>query len=399
MRVLALVPYPYDRAPGQRYRMEQWAPLLEEMGAEITFEAFRCEELHSLLCQPGNTRRKIYLATRALARRLKALRFLADYDLVYIYNEAALLGPALIEKFISRRKVPIVFDFDDAIFLHYTYISPVSRYLRLLKCPGKTRAICQLAAHVLAGNSYLAGYSARVNPHVTIVPSTVDTDIYTVDDSREPSDPLVIGWTGSYSTVQYLDTVQPALQQLAQQERFKLRVIGVPDYELAGVEVEAVPWNSKTEVADLRPIDIGIMPLVDDLWTRGKCGMKALQYMGLGIPAVCSPVGINPTTICDNENGLVATTTDEWINQLTRLLHSQSLRERLGMAGRATIEAEYSTSVHAPRVFQIFKAVVRDARVRKEHSKFSLSQLISDQDWERSDCTTLLDDGPCDSDP
>lgn len=362
MRILALVPYPYDRAPGQRYRMEQWAPLIEKLGARIHFESFRCEELHSLLCEPGSTARKVYLASSALLRRWKVVRSLQDYDLVYIYNEAAMLGPALFETMIGTKGVPMVFDFDDAIFLHYTYISPVSRYLRLLKFPGKTKTICQVAAHVLAGNSYLAGYAARFNPHVTIVPSTVNTELYTARANGHSSSPLTIGWTGSYSTVQYLNTLRTALQELAKRERFKLRVIGIPNYKLDGVELEALPWQSEREVSDLRPVDIGIMPLPDDPWTRGKCGMKALQYMGLGIPAVCSPVGINPIIIRDNENGLLATTQAEWISQLTRLLRSSALRERLGNAGRATVEAEYSTSIHAPRVYQIFKSIVREAK-------------------------------------
>jgi glycosyltransferase involved in cell wall biosynthesis len=362
MRILALVPYPYDRAPGQRYRIEQWTPLLKQFGVEIIFEPFRCSELHALLCKPANTLRKVSLTSQALARRLKVLKLIKDYDLVYIYNEAAMIGPAFIENYISMKGVPFVFDFDDSIFLHYTYISPVSRYLRLLKFPKKTGAICRLASHVIAGNSYLASYASHFNKHVTIVPSTIDTDSYTVENPKPASDPPVIGWTGSYSTVQYLDTLRLTLQRLARRERFKLRVIGVPHYQLDGVAVEAIPWRAETEVADLRAIDIGIMPLPDDEWTRGKCGMKALQYMALGIPTVCSPIGVNSTIIRDNENGLLAATENQWISQLTNLLHSPSLRERLGNAGRATIEAEYSMSINAPRVYQIFNSFIQHAR-------------------------------------
>src|SRR6185436_11334229 len=168
MRVLALVPYPYDQAPGQRYRLEQWMPCLEGLGVKVTLEPFRCEELHSLLCKPGKTWRKAYLTAQAFVRRLGVLKKLSDFDLVYIYSEAALVGPALIESLIRQRGVPIVFDFDDAIFLHYTYISPVNRYLRLLKFPGKTGTICRLASHVIAGNSYLANYASRYNSNVSI---------------------------------------------------------------------------------------------------------------------------------------------------------------------------------------------------------------------------------------
>jgi len=358
MRLLGLVPYPYDKAPGQRYRIEQWAPSLAQFGVDVSFESFRCDELHELLCNPGHTWKKIRLTTKSLGRRLNTLKLLKDFDIIYVYNEAALIGPALAEHYISLKGVPFVFDFDDAIFLHYTYISPVNRYLRLLKFPGKTGAICRLASHVIVGNSYLADYASTYNKNVSIVPSTVDTQSYTIDPARRPSDPLVIGWTGSYSTIQYLDSLRTTLQQLAKRVRFKLRVVGVANYSIEGVDVESFPWSSETEVEDLRPIDIGIMPMPEDDWTRGKCGMKALQFMGLGIPTICSPVGVNSTIIRPNENGLLASTDSEWSEALMGLLGSETLREALGQAGRQTIEANYSKAVHAPRVYSILESVV-----------------------------------------
>lgn len=384
MRILALVPYPYDRAPGQRFRIEQWAPLLEELGATVSFEAFRCKELHALLCKPANTWRKAYLTYRALIRRLKLLKNVSDFDLIYIYSEAALIGPALIESLISKKGVPVVFDFDDAIFLHYTYISPINRYLRLLKFPGKTGTICGLASHVIAGNSYLANYANRFNKNVTIVPSTVDINSYTIEDSKPASDPPVIGWTGSFSTIQYLDNLKGVLQQLATRERFKLRVVGFPDYRMEGVDVEALPWNPATEVVDLREMDIGIMPLTDDEWTRGKCGLKALQYMALGIPTVCSPVGVNPRIIRDNENGMLAATDDQWMDNLTRLLRSPELRERIGKAGRATVESSYSMSIHAPTVYEIFKSVVGSQNGNGKRSVESNLKLVPEDQRQQS---------------
>jgi glycosyltransferase involved in cell wall biosynthesis len=369
MRILALVPYPYDKAPGQRFRLEQWATLLRKFGVEVTFEPFRCEELHRLLSGPGHTWRKILLTSRALARRAGVLKRVKDYELVYIYNEAAMVGPALIENYLCAKKVPLIFDFDDAIFLHGRHLGTLNRYLRLMKFPGKTKTICRLASHVIAGNYYLASYAARFNKQVTVVPTTIDTEKYTPRRPRLDADPPVIGWSGSYSTVQHLDTVRDMLQRLARTERFRLRVIGAPGYRLEGVEVEAIPWNAETEIADLSAIDIGIMPLPENEWTRGKCGLKALQYMALAVPAVCSPVGVNPTIIRDNHNGLLAATEEQWINKLTRLLHSPSLRRELGMAGRETVEAEYSMSAHAPLVYRLFKSVAHEALTGEERAE------------------------------
>ena len=376
MRILALVPYPYDTAPGQRFRIEQWAPILEQLGVEITFEPFRCEELHSLLSHEGKMLRKVWLTARESARRLKVLRMIKDYDVIYVYKEIALLGPAVIESYLSLKGVPIVFDLDDAIFLHSTYSTPVNRCFRWLKFPGKTRTICRLASQVIAGNDYLADYSSRFNQNVVLVPTTIDTEKFTVDESKVAADPPVIGWSGSYSTVQHLNTVRRVLMRLAEKEKFRLRVIGTSSYQIDGVEVEAMAWRPDTEVADMRAIDIGIMPLPDDEWARGKCGLKALQYMALGIPSVCSPVGVNPKIIRDNENGLLAATEDEWIDKLTRLLHSPSLRARLGKAGRATVEAGYSMTMHAPRVYQVFKAALRSART----AEYYTSRLIDDSE-------------------
>ncbi len=366
MRLLALVPSIYDRNPSQRYRIEQWEPLLREHGVEITYQPFEDAELNAVLYHAGDTARKVKLVGRALRRRWRGLQAVRDFDAVYILRETALLGPPLFERWIRGTGVPFIFDFDDAVFV--PYVSPSNGYLSYLKFPGKTRVICRLAAHVMAGNEYLADYARAVNDRVTVIPTTVDTSKYTVVRPKPPNDPPVIGWTGSYSTAQHLRTLGGALRRLAKQERFRLRVIGAPDFEMEGVEVEVVAWRSETEVADLRPIDIGVMPLPDDPWSRGKCGMKALQYMGLAIPTVCSPVGVNSDIIRDGENGLLAATEDEWVEKLTRVLRSAELRARLGEAGRATVETTYSAAVQAPRVLQVFEAVVK-TRGRGETGK------------------------------
>jgi glycosyltransferase involved in cell wall biosynthesis len=187
-------------------------------------------------------------------------------------------------------------------------------------------------------------------------PTTIDTDKYAVEERVENEVPI-IGWSGSFSTVPYLDSLRGALGRLAQQEQFKLRVIGTSEYSIEGVNAEALPWRSATEVSDLRPLDIGIMPLPDDEWARGKCGLKALQYMALGIPTVCSPVGVNSKIISHGENGFLATSEDEWITVLTQLLHSASLRRKVGLAGRVAVGKEYSARVQAPQMLEILEKV------------------------------------------
>lgn len=356
MKVLAIVPALYDTSPGQRFRLEQWQPILEKSGVEITYSPFETPELRSVLYQKGNAARKVGEVVKNWNRRRADVRSAARYDLVYVFREAALLGPAWFERAIARTGVPMIFDFDDAIFVAYK--SPSNGYLSYLKFPGKTAAICRLSAHVMAGNQYLADYALKVNQNVSIVPTTIDTRKYNVAD-RPANDVPVIGWSGSHSTAQHLDTLRDILQELARTEKFRLRVIGAGEYSVPGVEVESIPWRADSEVDELRPMDIGIMPLPDDQWSKGKCGLKALQYMALGIPTVCSSVGVNSSIINDGVNGMLADTMEEWIAKLKELMNSPELRTRLGSAGRRTVEDKYSAEAQAPRVLEIFKAMLR----------------------------------------
>lgn len=358
MRVLALVPSIYDTSPGQRYRIEQWQEGLRQLGVEITFAAFEDEKLNRVLYTRKQWFGKGVGVGKAFIRRLSTVSQSKSYDLVYVFREASLLGRSLFERLVQIWKVPLVYDFDDAVFLPYR--SPANGWLSLLKAPSKTGTICKLASQVMVGNNYLADYARRFNRNVTIVPTTIDTDIYRVQPVRDTTSP-VIGWTGSYSTVQYLDLLRSTLSELARRERFRVRIIGPSDYELDGVDVEVVPWRSHTEVQDLAAVDIGIMPLPDNPWSRGKCGCKALQYMGLGIPAVCSPVGMNTDLIRDGENGFLADNPEGWTAKLTLLLRSTELRRKLGLAGRKTVEERFSATSQVPRVREVFRSAIGGA--------------------------------------
>ena len=355
MRLLAIVPSLYDTSPGQRYRIEQWEPVLNEYGVNIDYAPFETEELRKVLYSPGRYLTKLSAVAKGLSKRSRDVKDLSKYDLVYVFREAALLGPAWFESRIARSGKPMIFDFDDAVFVPYR--SPSNGYLSYLKFPGKTATICRRSAHVMAGNPYLAEYASRFNNKVTIVPTTIDTDKYRANE-RPEKDVLTIGWSGSHSTAQHLDTLRDTLKELAKTEKFKLRVIGEPNYSIDGVDFEAIPWRSETEVDDLLDIDIGIMPLPDDQWSKGKCGLKALQYMALGIPTICSPVGVNSEIITDGVNGFIADGQTEWIEKLKRLLHSKELRRELGMRGRETVESRYSAKVQAPRVFEVLKSAM-----------------------------------------
>jgi len=340
----------YDTSPGQRYRIEQWARHLECDGFDITFAPFESEALHKVLYQPGHYGRKAGLIIEAFCRRWRTAVRARDFDVVYIHREAALLGPAIIERLVARQRVPIVFDFDDAIWV--PYVSPTNRWMSRLKCFGKTATICRLSAQVIVGNSHLAGFARQYNANVTIVPSTIDTDVYVPREHgpRSPDRPVIIGWTGSHSTVRHLDSLRDTLREMRQRHVFHLHTIGAPGYGIDGVDTVSHAWRPASEAQDLLDFDIGIMPVADDPWNRGKCGMKLLQYMGVAVPAVGSPIGMNCEIIEDGVNGFLASTKQQWIEKLFQLIQDVGLRRRMGLAGRRTVEARYSARTWVPQV-------------------------------------------------
>lgn len=298
----------------------------------------------------GHLTTKLAETIEGYFRRARLLRNLDAYDVAYVYREVALLGRAWFEACIARR-LPLVFDFDDAIYLPVA--SPANAWAVALKSPRKTASICRLASHVTVGNETLAAFARSVASAVTVVPSTIDTEVYMVR-AKGPNARPIVGWTGSLTTVPHLESVANALLRLRSLFDFELRVIGGTP-SLPGLDVRQVPWRAETEVEDLQPLDVGIMPLPDDEWSRGKCGMKALQYMALGIPPVVSPVGVNAAIVQDGVNGFHARTDDEWVEKIALLLRNPSLRQRLGAAARHTVEESYSARVQAPRMAQVLR--------------------------------------------
>ena len=361
--ILALVPYPPGRAPGQRYRIEQWAPLLEKEGLQVHLSAFLPVWGMEALYQRGHFFTKSAATLLGCARRLKQIPSFGRYDALFVYREAMLLGPDWLERLAASRR-PLVFDFDDATFLGD--VSAANRWAGRLRPRGKAASLCRVAAHVTVGNETLADFARRHARLVTVIPSTIDTTAY-VPRPRPANPRPVVGWTGSTTTVRYLEALHPVLVELRRVIDFEMLVVGVP-VDLPGIEVRYVPWNADTEPDDLRPVDVGVMPLTDDEWSRGKSGMKALQYMALGIPPVVSPVGVNARIVADGKNGFHARDNEEWVRKLQLLLREPELRRRLGEQGRRTVEQEYSAIVQVPRVADVLRRSILRASYGPEGS-------------------------------
>lgn len=356
MNVLVFMPYLYDSAPSQRFRIEQWARVLDPQGVTFKFVSFESLGLRQVLYAPGQHVKKAQELLRCIRKRIAALlRLSSDADVIFLHRELLPVGPPLLEWMLARRGVPIVYDFDDSIFL--SDASDANRRFAWLKWPSKIGQICELCTAVIAGNTYLHDYARGYTDRVSIMPTTIDTQAYlpkqTVDIHGIPT----IGWSGSRTTVKHLKTLEATLRTLSKSLQFRLRVIGAKEYNIPGLDVSSQPWSSKSEVDDIRSFDIGIMPLPDDAWSRGKCGLKALQYMALGVPTIASPVGVNTEIIRDGHNGFLASTPEEWADKLTRLMSDESLRLRFSKEGRRTVEERYSAEVQAPRLLKILEAV------------------------------------------
>ena len=343
-RILFVSAHPRGFAPSQRFRFEQYTDYLAQNGFETTFSPVVRPDEYPLLYAPGGTLRKAGIFGRGLAQRTwQALRR-PDVDIAIVQREAIQLGTTLFESALARSRVKYVFDFDDAIWLPDT--SAANRRMSWLKRPQKVPRLIALADQVWAGNDYLADYARPFNDAVHVVPTTIDTVEHAPLPGRDGARPVCVGWTGSRTTVKHFELAVPVLLRIRERfgDRVTFKLVGDGSYRNDALGLRGTPWREDTEVAELREIDIGLMPLPDDEWAKGKCGLKALQFMSLELPVVTSPVGVNTKIISDDVNGFLATTDDEWFDRLAALIESAELRATIGAAARATVVERYSVA-------------------------------------------------------
>lgn len=260
------------------------------------------------------------------------------------------IGPPIYEWILAKifRK-KIIYDFDDAIWLSNT--SNANSIAAKLKFHSKVKHICKWAYKVSCGNQYLADFSKEFNENVIVNPTTIDTDYHTVNVGQR--DVLNIGWTGTHSTLKYVFLLEDALTRLKKEFNFKFIIIADKDPELP-FEYEFIKWNKTTEISDLQKFDIGVMPLEDNIWEKGKCGFKALQYMAVGIPAIVSPVAVNIKILNDEANGFFANDAKDWYEKLKELFINTPLREEKGKNAREYIEKHYSVKSNKENFINLF---------------------------------------------
>ena len=358
-RVLFLTKYDPQGA-SSRYRVFQYIPLFESNGIKCHVSPLFDAAYLTHRYETGSGSAKDLF--RAFFRRFVALSRIFRFDLVVVEYETLPYLPALMERWLVWCGVPYIVDFDDAIFHRYD-LHQKGWVRRILG--NKIAHVMRDAQLVTVGNQYLLNYARGAGARwVEFVPTVVDLNRYAEPRKQLSTKmPLTIGWIGSPSTARYLLAVAPALAELCAQGRVRLRLIGSGPILLPGVMFDVLPWSEATEIEELSRFDIGIMPLPDEPWERGKCGFKLIQYMACGLPVVASPVGVNSEIVEEGVNGYLASSNVEWIQSLNRLIADSELRTRLGKNGRKKIEEIYSLQIVGPKLVELIITVIRNKGV------------------------------------
>lgn len=355
MNVLALVPNQLGFNPGQRSSIETWTKVLEPRGISVQFLPFETERLHKALYEGGSRIQIAKEMSLAFAARLGHVRTISDFDAVFIHREASLIGPAVVERWLARKKLPIIYELDDPLFVPYK--SPFTGYLSYLKFFGKVDTITRISRCVIVNSPFLRDYALKHNQNVWEIPSVVDADQYEFRP-REPADPVCVGWSGSPSTAPNLQVVADALRMLDTSSTHQVHLIGSKTFDLPGVRFTSQPWVEATEVQDLRRIDIGLVPLPDNPWNRLKFFLKIPQYMALGIPPVATPMGTTPLDIQHGVNGFLAASTAEWIEHIQRLIKDDELRKEMSANAARTAVERFTVQCNADQIEAAFRSAV-----------------------------------------
>ncbi len=356
-KVLFVACHRPGRNPSQRFRFEQYLGHLSRNGFDCELSYIVQESDDQYLYKPGNFLNKLEFVGRSFAKRRADVARMNQFDIIFIAREALMVRSIWPERQFRKGKARIIFDFDDSVWL--SNVSDANRRWAWVKDASKTSKLIALADLVFAGNAYLANYARKFNQRVEVVPTTIDTDEYK-PGPRGTEGPVVIGWSGSITTIQHFNHAVPALRKIKAKfgDRIAFRVVGDGNFRQQELGITGLPWRKETELDDLRAMDIGIMPLPDDEWARGKCGLKGLQYMALGIPTLMSPVGVNSEIVQHGVNGFLPATEDEWVECIARLLEDADLRARIGDQARRTVEDHYSLKAWQNTYLNLFNSLL-----------------------------------------
>lgn len=355
--VVILCPYPKNSVGSQRFRFEQYLPYLKEQFSIVQLP-FWSEKTNQILYKKGLLIQKSTGLIASCIKRILQLPKIYQAQIVFIHRETFPVGGAFYEYIISKwLKKKIIFDFDDAIWNLDS--SDENKSMAWMKKPQKTENIIRYADLIFAGNQYLANYASQYNSNIIIIPTTIDT-YYHQKQIKESNSTICIGWTGSKTTIPHFEIIIPVLLDLKQKynDQISFQIIGDRYFQNDIIGIQGIEWNINSEIEDLSHINIGLMPLPDDEWTKGKCGFKGLQYMALSIPTIMSPVGVNNEIIENGKNGFLANSHKEWVEKISALIDSEELRNKIGKEGRETILKKFSVNSNKEKYLLGFKSLI-----------------------------------------
>jgi glycosyltransferase involved in cell wall biosynthesis len=354
VKILFIAPYPKGEAPSQRFRFEQYFRELSKRGIEFHVSPFFDQKAWKILYRKGHWIPKIAGICRGFFRRFLDLFYLGKYDFVFIHREATIFGPPVFEWLITKVfKKYTIYDFDDAIWLPNAS-EHNSKLTMMLKRFQNPRSICRWVNKVSTGNNFLGEFAGKYNHNVIYNPTTIDTDEHHNTTNDHSNHRFIIGWTGSHSTLLYLDELVPVIESLEKKYDFEFHVIcdAPPKFHLKSLKF--IPWSKQAEIDDLLNFNVGVMPMPDEVWAQGKCGFKALQYMALGIPAVVSDVGVNRSIVDHDVNGCICKSRSDWEFYLSKLLSDPAYLARLSSRTRQKILDNYSLQSNLDNFISLF---------------------------------------------
>lgn len=354
MTIYVITISPLGCAPSQRFRHEQYMKFFSQNGFTLITLPFYSKRSYSVLYQKGFFLSKIFGLVWGYVRRILDLFKLSRTRIVFIHREVTPIGPPIFEWVIAKiLKKKIIYDFDDAIWISQ-YAQPLNCF-DFVKNPAKVNSIIRWSWKVSCGNDYLAKHALKYNKYVFVNPTTVDTDLRYAEVKDQHTSEIIVGWTGSHSTLMYLEVLIPFLEKVYKKVPFHLMIICDRPPTYMPSFSTFIKWKEDTEIIDLLNFNIGIMPLIEDPWTEGKCGFKAIQYMALAIPAVVSPVGANKKIVDHGINGYICSSEQEWESALLQLIQNEGLRTEMGLKAKEKIVKHYSVSSNKMNFLSLFK--------------------------------------------
>jgi len=374
MRVLFFTIFPEINA-GSRYRVHKYLNYLKEKNIECTICPPMSNTLFQYLYQTNNPIKKILFYFITYSVRLKDLMKVRRYDIIFVHQGLCYFGPPILEYLIAKLNNNIIYDVDDAHFSKPTF---ASGFAARFYDRNRIAKISKLSKQVIVSVDYIKKYVEKFNSNVTVIPTSIDTSRYTSKNyDKQNSSSIVIGWVGTASGLIYLQTLEDVMQKLSTSYNIELRIISSHSIKIPAVKVVHRMWTLENEIKDLQSIDIGIMPLPNTEFERGKGGFKLIQYMGVGVPVVCSPIGINSEIVHDGTNGYLAVAKDEWLKKLSLLIEDENLRERLGRKGRESIQNKFTIEANAAKFVKIILSNSKSQTIneKREGEKRNTGQL------------------------